>query len=222
MAGYSIDLTTISLSEFADTLLTVELLPSRRMLADHIVAVTPRLEDKGVGDLAQLRKLLAKKANYPDLAGELHVDVEYLTVLNREVNSYVSKPVPLAKLEYLDDEELASLDSLGVRSTKDLYEQGVRRQERSLMAEQSAVGRDRLDRALRLANLVRVNGVGRAFAEFLLEAGITGPADFLDRDLERMVDEYAAAVGDDAPKLRIEDLEYVQRYCRGLAEDIEW
>ena len=43
----------------------------------------------------------------------------------------------------------------------------------------------------------------------------------LDRDLQQMVDDYAAQVPD-GPKLRIEDLEFVQRYCRGLSEDIEW
>ena len=222
MAGYSIDLTSISISEFVDTLLTVELLPSRRVLADHIAAVAPRLESEGVSHLAQLKKLLSNKTRYPQVADELGVEPEYLILLNREVNSYVSKPVPLAKLGYLTDDELSGLRSVGVVSTKDLYEQCPLRADRDVLAAEASIAAARLEHILRLANLVRINGVGPAFAEFLLSAGIKGPQDFLERNLDRMVAEYAAKAGDDAPKLRIADLEYVQRYCRGLTEDIEW
>ena len=222
MAGYSIDLASISLSEFATTLLTVELLPSRQALADHIERIVPLLADRGVDDLAGLKKLLADKGGHADLADELGVDIDYLKLLNREVNSYVSKPVPLAKLGSLSDDELATLKATGIKSTKDLYVRSSSRADRVAVASETSIAPERLDRSLRLANLVRINGVGPAFAKFLLEAGIAGPQDFLGQDLERMVAHYKAHVGDNAPKLRIEDLEYVQRYCRGLSEDIEW
>ena len=221
MAAYSIDLTSISLDEFCETLLTVELLPSRRVLADHIAAIVPKLAAGGTVDLAGLKKLLANKATYPEVAKELGVDVDYLKLLNREVNSYVSKPVPLTKLESLSEAEAAALEAAGLKSTKDLYERCAVRSDRAAVASEAGIALERLERALGLANLIRVNGVGPAFAEFLLDAGVTGPADFLDRDLQQMVDDYAAQVPD-GPKLRIEDLEFVQRYCRGLSEDIEW
>ena len=89
-------------------------------------------------------------------------------------------------------------------------------------ASETGVARDQLRHALGLANLIRINGVGPEFATYLLDAGVSGPADFLGRDLSQMVKDYADKVGEAAPKLRIEDLEYVQRYCRGLSEDIEW
>ena len=222
MAGYSIDLASISIDEFAETLLAVELLPGRRVLADHIASLTPRLADRGVKDLSELRRLLAGKGAYPDLATELGVDVSYLTVLNREVNSYVSKPLALTKLGYLTEAEVVALAGAGIKSTKDLYARCVVKADRLAVVADSRISQERLERALTLCNLVRINGVGPAFAEFLLEAGIRGPKDFLDRDLAQMVIEYASQVGDTGPKLRIEDLEYVQRYCRGLTEDIEW
>ncbi|MDJ0497446.1 MAG: DUF4332 domain-containing protein [Acidimicrobiia bacterium] len=221
MASYSIDLASISLDEFRETLLTIELLPSRRALADHIAAIVPKLVARGTRDLAGLRKLLARKVDYPALAVELGVDVDYLKLLNREVNSYVSKPIPLAKLESLSDEELAALEAAGLKSTKDLYERCALRSDRAAVASATAIKPERLERALGLANLIRVNGVGPAFAEYLFDAGVTGPADFLDRDLQQMVDDYAAQIPD-GPRLRIEDLEFVQRYCRGLSEEIEW
>lgn len=222
MADYSIDLSTISLAQFEQTLLSVELLPSRRVLADHITAVARKLTERGIEDLSALKKLLAAKRRYPELAADLGVDAEFLTVLNREVNSYVSKPVPLAKLGCLHASELDALESLAVRSTKDLYERSAAKEARAVLVNEFGIDRDRLDHALKLANLVRINGVGPAFASFLLDAGVTDPRDFLGRDLEQMVVEYQRSVGDNAPKLRIEDLEYVQRYCRGLSSDIEW
>lgn len=221
MVRYSIDLASISLDEFCETLLTVDLLPSRQVLADHIVAIVPKLAGRGVDDLAGLKKLLVSKNRYPELADELGVDTNYLTLLNREVNSYVSKPVPLPKLEFLSDVELGRLQSVGIKSTKNLYERCALRSDRAVVASETDIAPDRLERALGLANLIRINGVGPAFAEYLLDAQVTGPADFIDRDLQAMVDDYAAKISD-GPKLRIEDLEFVQRYCRSLPEEIEW
>ena len=175
MVGYSIDLATISLDEFVETLLTVELLPSRRMLADQIATVEPKLAAHGIEDLAGLKKLLAKKRNYPALASDLGVDVDYLTVLNREVNSYVSKPVPLAKLGLLSDDELGSLRWAGIKSTKDLYERCAAQSERAFVQQATGIALDRLEHVLSLANLIRINGVGPAFADYLLAAGIRGP-----------------------------------------------
>ena len=221
MVGYSINLASISLEEFAETLLTVELLPSRKMLADHIAAVVPKLMAQGVADLGGLRKLLANRGRYDELANQLGVAVDYLTVLNREVNSYVSKPVALTKLELLSDDELGELRSIGIKSTKELYERVAARDARVAVQQETEIDMARLEYALGLANLIRINGVGPAFADYLLAAGIRGPQDFLGRDLHEMVADYAAKVSE-GPKLRIEDLEYVQRYCRGLTEDIEW
>ncbi len=221
MAGYSIDLASISLDEFCQTLLTVELLPSRRRLADEIERVTENLGRVGIRDLAGLRKLLAAKASYPELGDRLGVDAEYLTLLNREVNSYVSKPIPLTKLGYLDDDGLTALAECGIKSTKDVYRRTAAKTDRARLAEESGVTDERLERLLGLSNLVRINGVGPAFAEYLLDAGLRGPADFIGRDLRQMVEDYSTQVPD-GPRLRIEDLEFVQRYCTGLAEEIEW
>lgn len=218
MVGYSIDLTSISVDEFAETLLTVELLPSRRALADHIATILPKLGETGIENLGQLRRLLANKRKYPELAARLGVDTDYVALLNREVNSYVSKPVLLAKLDCLTPAEIEELAAAGIRSSKDLYGSAATPAQRGALG----VADERLLECLRLVNLVRINGVGPAFARFLADGGIAGPKDFLSQNLQQLVADYAASVGDNAPNLRIEDLEYVQRYCRGLSEDIEW
>jgi hypothetical protein len=92
---YSTDLTSISLDAFEETILTIDLLPSRMMLAEEITDVVPELKRMGIDNLEDLRGLLRDKARYAELAASLSVDEKYLIVLSREVNSYVSKPVSL-------------------------------------------------------------------------------------------------------------------------------
>ncbi len=222
--AYSLDMRGFSLHRFEEILTTVELLPSRRPLAEHISAVVPLLERMGVDDLEALRKLLAKKTRYGELADQLEVDEEYLTLLNREVNSYKTKPVPLARLGSLCDAELATLAGEGIRSTKDLYERCAARQDRVALARQFDIDDARLETTLQMANLVRINGVGPAFARFLIDLGLRGPEDVLATDTEELVRRYEESIRlqPGQPKLRTEDIEYCKRFSLGLQTDVEW
>ncbi len=220
---YSTDLSQISLVAFEETLLTVDLLPSRRALADHISAVVPRLEELGVEHLEDLRKLLADKRGHEQLAGELAADPEYVRLLNREVNSYRSKPLPLAKLDVFTEGELERLVAVGIRSTKDLYERTGLPAQRSALLRVGLDGR-RLLAALELSNLVRINGVGPSFARFFRDLGMCGPEDVLEMETREIIARYEESVADnpDQPKLRVEDIEYCKRFARWLSEDIVW
>ena len=62
---YSIDLAEVSLDSFEETLTTVDLIPSRRMLADHISTVVPLLKERGVADLEALRSCLPTRVDTP-------------------------------------------------------------------------------------------------------------------------------------------------------------
>jgi hypothetical protein len=221
---YAMDLSSFSLTRFVQVLTTVDLLPSRRVLADHIGDVAARLEADGVSDLAALRRLLTNKSGYEELALKLDVDVDYVTVLAREVNSYKTKPMPLAKLNFASVGELAKLAGEGIRSTKDLYERCAAKDDRAALRTKLGIGADRLEVGLQLANLVRINGVGPAFAQFLVELGVRGPEDIVAVDAEEIVDRYNASIADrpNQPKLRTEDIEYCKRFCKGLQADVEW
>ena len=219
---YSIDLNAISLEEFAKTLVSVELLPSRRVLADHIERIVPTLRDLGVKDLADLKGELRNKKRYPELARALDVDEQYVVLLNREVNSYQSKPIPLANLDVFTAAELDALAAAGIASTKHFYERCAARADREILIVELELDETRVGRALALSNLVRINGVGPAFAHFLLGLGVRGPQAFLEATSAEVLARYEREAGSDAVKLRIEDLEYIRRYSRGLASDIEW
>ncbi len=221
---YSVDLATIPLETFEETILTIDLLPSRRLLADGISAVVPGLRRMSVENLEDLRRLLSDKRHYADLAAGLGVDEKYVTVLNREVNAYVSKPIPLSHLDVLTDPELGRLMDAGITSTRSLYERGSSRSEREALATDHGIDGDRLALAVDLSNLVRINGVGPAFARFLHELGVRGPHDFNSIEPTEVLDRYhesIALASTPGPNLRIEDLEYCRRFSRHLSDEIE-
>ncbi len=222
---YSTDLTSISLDAFEQTILTIDLIPSRKMLAEGISDVVPELKVMGINTLEDLRGLLRDKEHYPELAAGLSVDEHYLTVLNREVNSYVSKPVSLAQLDVFTEPELERLHLAGIRSTKALYERCTLRSDREVMVIDHDLDGERLTRSLELSDLVRINGVGPAFAHFLRDLGVRSPRDFNSIDPLEILERYRQSVGEGStagPALRLEDIEYCRRFSSGLSNDIEW
>lgn len=222
---YSTDLTTVSLDAFEQTILTIDLLPSRKVLAEGISDVVPELKRMGINTLEDLRALLRDKGRYSELAAGLSVDEKYLTVLNREVNSYVSKPVALAQLEVFTEPELERLRRARIRSTKALYERCTLPSDRQEIATELNLDDERLAQALELSDLVRINGVGPAFAHFLRDLGVRSPSDFNGADPLDVLDRYRKSVGDGSssgPELRLEDLEYCRRFSLRLGNDIEW
>lgn len=222
---YSTDLTSISLDTFEETILTVDLLPSRKLLAEGISDLVPELGLFGIDTLEDLRRLLRDKGRYADLAVDLGVDEQYLIVLNREVNSYVSTPVALSQLNVFTESELERLRLAGIRSTKALYEQCTLPLDREAIFVEHDLDEDRLAVALELSNLVRINGVGPAFAQFLRGLGIRSPHDFNATDPLEILGRYRQSAGekpDPGPDLRLEDVEYCRRFSLRLSNDIEW
>ena len=187
---YSTELERISLDEFQEILLSIELLPSRKILLEGLSTLIERLKQKGINHLAALQKLLKNKKRYPALADELAVSVEYLTVLNREINSYVSKPIPLSKLEVFTNAELKGLEAAGVKSTRNLYERGLTPSDRRALAEGISIPQEKIVAALELSDLLRITGVGPVYARILKEMGIRNVASFLEIDSQDAVEAY--------------------------------
>jgi predicted flap endonuclease-1-like 5' DNA nuclease len=222
---YSIDLTQIPLDEFAEILTTADLLPSRRILLDNLADFIQRLKQKEIDHLAALRDLLRNKKRYPELAEELAVDSDYLTVLNREINSYVSKSVPLAKLDIFSEAELARLAEAGLKSTKDLYAACLTSAARQALAEQVSLPLERLVAALKLTDLIRITGVGPVYAQLLRDVGIHCAADFLQVESQELVDMYRRVNAEKEytkVNLGLNDVEYCKRFCKHLEMEIEW
>ena len=156
----ALDLRTLTLERFRENLTTFELLPSRKVLADHIDMVVAKLAGMDVTDLEGLRRLLADKNRYPELANQLGVDESYLLILNREVNAYRTKPTALGSLDVFSDNELSALAGAGIKSTKHLYDRCVARDARMTLAADLGVEPGRLQVAPELPSPLRVDLTG--------------------------------------------------------------
>lgn len=222
--AYALDLSTFTVRRFAEITTTAQMLPSRQTLADHISDVVPRLEEMGVADVGELRRRLSDKSGYPELATQLGVDESFLNLLNREVNAYRTKPVPLAKLEVFGDEALQRLADVGIKTTRNLYERCATKADRAELCTLVGLDHEDLLTALTMANLARINGAGPVFARFLMDLGLRGPEDVVAVDTDSVIERFEASDSFDpkGPKLRPEDIEYCKRFCEGLHTDIEW
>lgn len=215
---YAIELEKITLDEFQEMLTSINLLPGRRILLDGLSGVIEQLQQKGIRHLEALRKLLQDKKRYPELAASLPVSTDYLTVLNREVNSYLSKPVSLSLLNVFSEMELEKLAGAAIKNTKDLYEQALTPAHRQEIVTRLALPLEKVIRALQLSDLLRINGVGPAFAAILLQINIYNAADYLRCPSAEILARCQQA----GVKLGLKDVEYCKRFCRKLDTDIEW
>lgn len=218
---YSIDLTRITLDEFREMLTSVDLLPGRKILLNNLPEIIESLKQRQVFQLEALRKLLQNKKSYPELAKTLPASVDYLTVLNREVNSYLSKPVPLADLGVFSSAELDRLASAALKTTQALYEQALTPAHRQAMAARLTLAPEKILRALQLSDLLRMNGVGPAYAAILHQIGLQTAADYLRCPSAEILERYQGANLARA-KLGLKDVEYCKRFCRKMDLEIEW
>ena len=221
---YAFDLSAVGTDEFEATILELDMIPSRRALKTHISAIVAALHDRDVEDLEALRRLLKDKRRYSGLASELSVDEQYLTLLNREVNSYAAKPLPLARLERLREEELERLATAGLTLTRHFYERCAPKSGRETLANETGIALERLTDVLELCDLVRITGCGPASARAFWDLGISGPRDYLATESETIQQRYADYTEKETGRrevLGLADIDYCRRYCEGLSDDIE-
>jgi hypothetical protein len=222
---YSTNLERISLDEFQEILSSIELLPGRRILLNGLANLVENLKQREICHLGALQKLLKDKKRYPKLADELSVTPDYLTVLNREINSYIAKPIPLSKLEIFSEQELTRLAEAGLKTTLGLYERASTASERFALAERLSIHPEQIITALEMSDLLRITGVGPVYARILHEMGIENVSMLLEIDSMEAVKGYKRINAEkhySKVNLGIKDIEYVKRFCQKLDSDIQW
>ncbi len=187
---YTIDLKQITLVEFAEILTTIDLLPGRRVLLNNLTGVIAKLKQKRITSLAALQRELKYKKQFPQLATELGDNIDYIIILNREVNGYVSKTISLANLDVYSIVELKQLKEAGIKTSRDLYDQCLTKEMRRKASQQSGLAEPRIIAGLKLVELVRINGIGPVYAKILIEMGIKSAADYLNTSSQELLANY--------------------------------
>lgn len=177
--SYLPDLSSFTLNDFRDSLLSRTLIPSRTCLLEGINRTFGILTQLNIATLPELITVLKTKEKIRAFAELSGIDESYLIILKREASSYIPKAVSLDKFQSIQESSLSKLKEKGIVNTLQFFN-----------ALQSAPGSDsfsaEMDLSLdeikvieSLSDLVRLYGVGPVFAEMILESGIPSISDFL-------------------------------------------
>jgi len=210
---YTTDLTKIKLDEFMETLKNIQLLPSHRILLTDIDLNFKKIKGLGINNLAEIQKLLKNKKEYSTLSKKLAIETEYLTILNRVINSYEVKPISIDQIGIFTDYELDILKNRKITTTKKYYEHFVKKN------SVDEISKDKLNYALHIIDLLRINGVGIEYAKILYEIGIKSVSDYKNTKSEIILQKFKDVK--DKKKLTksslgLNDIEYCRRFCEQL------
>jgi hypothetical protein len=185
--SYEIDLENYSLHKFKRSLQSREMIPSRAILKDDLGTNFKALEDYGITNLKELTLALKTKEKIEGFSQETGLTVEYLTLLNREARSYVSKPLRLDKLPGVSSESLDRLDTAGIRNTKQLFLRAQDKSPREQLAEGTGIPIEALNELVGLSDLSRIYGVGPVFARMIYDVGVHSVREFLNFSAEDFI-----------------------------------
>lgn len=222
---HSTDLTIFSLEEFEKTMLAAQLLPSQEPILEGISHNMQRLKAKGLDNLQQVHDLLRKKENYPAVSKDTGIPEDYLVILNRMVNSYIVKVLPVSKLAVFSKDELKLLEKEGIKNTKQYYEAFLSPEMRKSLSVRISIPLPRLEYTLHITDLLRINGVGVDYAKILYEIGIKSIEDYNRTPSQKILIAFNSLNKERTltkATLGISDIDYCRRFCEKLDNDIDW
>jgi predicted flap endonuclease-1-like 5' DNA nuclease len=184
---YQIDLEKYSLQRFKRSLQTRELIPSRSSLKDELDARFVILEDRGITNLKELTDVLKTKKKIEQFSKETGLSFEYLTLLNREAKSYLSKPIRLDKFLDIPTKYLERLDEVGIRNTKQLFNDAQNKNMRERLSDETDIPLKVLNELVGLSDLSRIYGVGPVFARMIYDVGIKSVQEFIENTAEDFI-----------------------------------
>lgn len=187
MVTYHINTKSFTIRSLLNSLKARKLLPSRSVLKNKIDHTFKILEKEGFSDLEKLIRALKTKKKVALLSIKTGIDEEYLTLLRREINSYLPNPIPLNRFSLISSDIILHLGISGIKNTKQLYEAN---KHELLKDEHTPQMKKQLNMLLSLSDLSRLYGVGPVFAQILFGAGITSVGEFLQYTPEELIGIY--------------------------------
>jgi hypothetical protein len=182
MKTYHINDEGISLADLRKRIEETDLVPSRALLLDGLIRKIRLLEEKGISTLARLRKELKTSRRLEALSESTGIEMQYLILLRREIESYFPKPPALRAFDWLPVQEIGKLEEMGIRNVASLYEAAGRAGSQVDLADEAGVDPAILEILVQLADLTRVQWVSPTAARMLLEAGYVNAADIAETD----------------------------------------
>lgn len=184
--SYYIDAEKVSLDELQKRIEETDLIPSRTALLEKIKDKFSTLKAQGILTLAYLRKELKDAKNISSLSKKAGIDSEYLTMLRREIEGYFPKAVPLRSFDWLPKNEIAKLESSGIKNAVVLYEALNSPKKISEIIAALKINDELLDSLYSLTDLTRIQWVSPIFARMILAAGYENAKKVSRADAEKL------------------------------------
>jgi len=217
--NYFVDTKRFSIDKFRNILKTKDILPGRIILKDCIDKRFDLLKSKGINSLNDLLEALKTKSKVDKFSKDSGLSVDYLTILRREANSYVSVPVRLIEMAFTDTDIIDKLLSIGIKDSKQLFDNASKRSDREKLVNRYKLQPYKLLELVQLCDLVRITGVGPVFARIIYDSGIKTVKDFLSFNSDDLFGQLINTNNENGltkAKFTIKDIEY----CIELGKDL--
>jgi nucleotidyltransferase/DNA polymerase involved in DNA repair len=217
--NYFIDTTKFTIDKFQNILKTKDILPGRIILKDKIDERFDLLKSKGIYTINDLLDTLKTKPKIERFSKDSGLSKDYLTILRREANSYISVPVNLTDLPFVETNIIHILESFGIKDSKQLFDIAAKKKDREILANRFKMPYEKLTELVQLSDLVRITGVGPVFARIIYESNIHSVREFLSfdpTDLFERLTKTNYEKGLTKAKFTIKDI----RYCIDLGKDL--
>jgi hypothetical protein len=168
---YGPDLSQFTLARLRQIVESGDLLPSHRILGEHVAERFAVLEAHGIQTLADILDRLKTKPRLAQFAAESGLPEDYLVILRRKANGYVPNPANLADIPGVAADHAQKLAAIGIKHTRHLFERGLTPAGRAALAAESGVPPDAILELVQLADIVRAGYVGPVYARLIHLAG---------------------------------------------------
>jgi hypothetical protein len=223
--GYYIDLESISIDTYKQTLRTADLIPSWMVLKENIDENLDTIKKHNINNIGELKKAIKTKDKVQEFSKQSGLPENYLAVLRRVINGYHPKPNRIKDFPYIAEDVVGKLEALGLKNTLKLYEKVLTPEKRDELSEKSGISKNEIERLTKLTDLSRIRWVNHTFAYVLLEAGYdtaekVANADYQElyetvKQLNKEREIYKAHIG-------VRDMKLVIEAAQGLDLEIDF
>lgn len=162
---------TISLDDLSARIKETDLIPSRAVLLIDIDAVFEKLAQQGIHSMMDLQKSIKNPKQMEALSKTTGIDLQYMVLLRREVESYLPKPFHLEEINWVSSHVIKKLLENGITNSEQYYAKFADKGYRSSFAKETGIDHESLDYLSNLVSLCRVQWVSPNAGRMLIEAG---------------------------------------------------
>ena len=162
---------TVSLNEIQVRIASTDLIPSRMALLDDIDVIFEKLSRQDILSFLDLQKSIKNPKQMEALSKTTGIDLQYLVLLRREVESYLPKPFHLKEIDWVSSHVIKKLLENGVTNSEQYFARVSDKESRSSFAKETGIDHESLDYLSNLVSLCRVQWVSPNTGRMLIEAG---------------------------------------------------